>query len=41
MSGRPAGRFRFAVKGPRYLTHVLKLNSAGAPPGNFFASGVP
>jgi uncharacterized protein YecE (DUF72 family) len=32
--------FVFAVKGPRYLTHMLKLNNAEAPLGNFFASGV-
>jgi uncharacterized protein YecE (DUF72 family) len=31
--------FVFAVKGPRYLTHMLKLNNAEAPLGNFFASG--
>ena len=32
--------FVFAVKGPRYLTHMLKLRNAEAPLGNFFASGV-
>ena len=31
--------FVFAVKGPRYLTHMLKLRNAAAPLGNFFASG--
>lgn len=31
--------FIFAVKGPRYLTHMLRLNNAEAPLGNFFASG--
>lgn len=31
--------FVFAVKGPRYLTHMLKLKNAEAPLGNFFASG--
>lgn len=31
--------FVFAVKGPRYLTHMLKLTNAVAPLGNFFASG--
>jgi len=31
--------FVFAVKGPRYLTHMLKLNAAEVPLGNFFASG--
>jgi uncharacterized protein YecE (DUF72 family) len=32
--------FVYAVKGPRYLTHMLKLNKPEAPLGNFFASGV-
>ena len=32
--------FVFAVKGSRYLTHMLKLRDAEAPLGNFFASGV-
>lgn len=32
--------FVFAVKGPRYLTHLLKLRDAEVPLGNFFASGV-
>src|SRR5205814_5832265 len=32
--------FIFAVKGPRYLTHMLKLNGIEAPLANFFASGV-
>ncbi|SKA36705.1 Uncharacterized conserved protein YecE, DUF72 family [Enhydrobacter aerosaccus] len=32
--------FVFAVKGPRYLTHMLKLRNSQAPLGNFFASGV-
>ena len=31
--------FVFAVKGPRYLTHMLKLNTAEPPLANFFASG--
>lgn len=31
--------FVFAVKGPRYLTHMLKLKGAEAPLANFFASG--
>ena len=30
----------FAVKGPRYLTHMLKLTKPDAPLANFFASGV-
>ena len=32
--------FVFAVKGSRYLTHMLKLRNVEAPLGNFFASGV-
>ena len=32
--------FVFAVKGSRYITHMLKLNGAEAPLANFFASGV-
>lgn len=32
--------FVFAVKGPRYITHMLKLKEAKAPLANFFASGV-
>lgn len=32
--------FVFAVKGSRYLTHMLKLRDVEAPLGNFFASGV-
>jgi uncharacterized protein YecE (DUF72 family) len=32
--------FRFAVKGPRYVTHLLKLRNADAAIANFFASGV-
>lgn len=32
--------FVFAVKGARYITHMLKLNEAKAPLANFFASGV-
>jgi uncharacterized protein YecE (DUF72 family) len=35
----PAG-FVFSVKGPRYITHMLKLNNARGPLANFFASGV-
>src|SRR5689334_17565757 len=31
--------FVFAVKGPRYLTHMLKLTRIEAPLANFFASG--
>jgi uncharacterized protein YecE (DUF72 family) len=32
--------FVFAVKGPRYLTHMLKLSNPGPPLANFFASGI-
>lgn len=32
--------FRFAVKGGRYLTHMVRLRNAEAPLANFFASGV-
>jgi uncharacterized protein YecE (DUF72 family) len=31
--------FRYAVKGPRYLTHMLQLTRIEAPLANFFASG--
>src|SRR4051812_4775129 len=32
--------FCFAVKGPRYITHMLKLRNAAPPTANFFASGL-
>jgi uncharacterized protein YecE (DUF72 family) len=32
--------FVFAVKGPRFITHMKKLRDAEAPLANFFASGV-
>lgn len=35
----PAG-FVFAVKGPRFITHVRRLRDIDAPLANFFASGV-
>ncbi|MBV9903904.1 MAG: DUF72 domain-containing protein [Alphaproteobacteria bacterium] len=35
----PTG-FVFAVKGPRFITHMLKLNRAETPLANFFATGV-
>ena len=35
----PAG-FVFAVKGPRYISHMLRLRNAHAALANFFASGV-
>ena len=35
----PAG-FVFSVKGPRYVTHILRLKNIRKPLANFFASGV-
>ncbi len=32
--------FVFAVKGSRYITHMLKLRDVAAPLANFFASGI-
>jgi uncharacterized protein YecE (DUF72 family) len=32
--------FVFAVKGPRYLTHMRRLSDIEAPLANFFASGI-
>jgi uncharacterized protein YecE (DUF72 family) len=32
--------FRFAVKGSRFITHMLKLRNVGTALSNFFASGV-
>ncbi len=32
--------FVFSVKGPRYITHLLRLKRVAAPLANFFASGV-
>ena len=32
--------FTFAVKGPRFVTHLKKLNDVATPLANFFASGV-
>ena len=32
--------FVFALKGPRFITHMLKLKNAGPALANFFASGV-
>ena len=32
--------FIFSVKGPRYITHILKLSQVEIPLANFFASGV-
>jgi uncharacterized protein YecE (DUF72 family) len=33
-------RFVFAVKGPRFITHVRRLREIATPLANFFASGV-
>ncbi len=32
--------FVFSVKGPRYITHILRLKNVEKPLANFFASGV-
>jgi uncharacterized protein YecE (DUF72 family) len=32
--------FQFAVKGPRYITHMLRLKQVQKPLANFFASGL-
>lgn len=32
--------FEFAVKGPRYITHMLRLRQIEQPLANFFASGI-
>lgn len=32
--------FAFAVKGPRYITHMLRLKDSGTALANFFATGV-
>ena len=32
--------FVFSVKGPRYITHILRLRNAMRPLANFFASGL-
>ncbi|MBM7505622.1 DUF72 domain-containing protein [Agromyces aurantiacus] len=37
--GTPDG-FVFAVKGPRFVTHIKRLRDVEAPLANFFASGV-
>jgi uncharacterized protein YecE (DUF72 family) len=35
-----AAEFLFAVKGPRYITHILRLRDARVPLANFLASGL-
>jgi uncharacterized protein YecE (DUF72 family) len=37
---RAPDRFVYAIKGPRYLTHMLKLRNPIAPLANFIASGL-
>jgi uncharacterized protein YecE (DUF72 family) len=32
--------FVYAIKGPRYITHILRLRDAGTALANFFASGL-
>jgi uncharacterized protein YecE (DUF72 family) len=32
--------FMFSVKGPRYITHMLRLQNVETPLANFFASGI-
>ena len=32
--------FKFSVKGPRYVTHILRLKDIERPLANFFASGI-
>ncbi len=32
--------FTFAIKGPRFITHMKKLNDVATPLANFYASGV-
>ncbi len=34
------GGFQFSVKGPRFITHILRLENIGTPLANFFASGL-
>jgi uncharacterized protein YecE (DUF72 family) len=38
--GETPPHFTFAVKGPRFITHVKRLREVNAPLANFFASGV-
>lgn len=32
--------FVFSIKGPRYITHIRRLNDVEGPLANFFASGI-
>jgi uncharacterized protein YecE (DUF72 family) len=38
--GETPARFVFAVKGPRFITHMKRLRDVETPLANFFASGV-
>jgi uncharacterized protein YecE (DUF72 family) len=38
--GAVPSEFQFAIKGSRYITHMLKLRGGAAPLANFFASGI-
>src|SRR5579862_5647316 len=38
--GETPADFEFAVKGPRFITHMKRLREVRAPLANFFASGV-
>ena len=37
---RTPQHFMFSVKGPRYITHMLRLQNVETPLANFFASGI-
>lgn len=39
-AGQTPDNFVFAIKGPRYITHLRRLKEVEAPLANFFASGV-
>jgi uncharacterized protein YecE (DUF72 family) len=39
-AARTPADFLFAVKGPRFVTHMKQLRDVGVPLANFFASGV-
>ena len=39
-TGQTPDNFVFAIKGPRYITHLRRLKDIEAPLANFFASGV-
>lgn len=39
-AGQTPDDFVFSVKGPRFITHILRLKNSSTPLANFFASGV-